>query len=163
MDLLALAKTIADRVEAEASRTKIPVAVCVIDVHGNVVLHHRMSGAPAFAIELAERKAYTSALVGMRTADILPLVQPGQALFPLMSQGKYCAMGGGAPLSSEGERLAGVGVSGGSVEQDIAILEAGLREACLMAAASAVLLREFGPTFAPERVDKAHEQRSALC
>jgi uncharacterized protein GlcG (DUF336 family) len=108
MDLLALAKTIADRVEAEASRIKIPVAVCVIDVHGNVVLHHRMSGAPAFAIELAERKAYTSALVGMRTADILPLVQPGQALFPLMSQGKYCAMGGGAPLSSEGERLAGV-------------------------------------------------------
>jgi uncharacterized protein GlcG (DUF336 family) len=56
-------------------------------------------------------------------------VQPGQALFPLMSQGKYCAMGGGAPLSSEGERLAGVGVSGGSVEQDVAILEAGLREA----------------------------------
>jgi uncharacterized protein GlcG (DUF336 family) len=129
MDLLALAKTIADRVEAEASRTKIPVAVCVIDVHGNVVLHHRMSGAPAFAIELGERKAYTSALVGMRTADILPLVQPGQALFPLMSQGKYCAMAGGAPLSSEGERLAGVGVSGGSVEQDVAILEVGLREA----------------------------------
>ena len=129
MDLLALAKTIADRVEAEASRAKIPVAVCVIDIHGNIVLHHRMSGAPAFAIELAERKAYTSALVGMRTADILPLVQPGQALFPLMSQGRYCAMGGGAPLSSNGERLAGVGVSGGSVDQDVAILEAGLREA----------------------------------
>lgn len=46
-----------------------------------------------------------------------------------MSQGKYCAMGGAAPLSSEGERPAGVGVSGGSVEQDVAILEAGLREA----------------------------------
>lgn len=129
MDLLALAKTIAERVEAEASRVKIPVAVCVIDVHGNLVLHHRMSGAPAFGIELAERKAYTSALVGMRTTDILPLVQPGQALFPLMSQGKYSAMGGGAPLSSEGERLGGVGVSGGSVEQDVAVLEAGLREA----------------------------------
>ena len=137
MDLLALAKTIADRVEAEASRTKIPVAVCVIDVHGNLVLHHRMSGAPAFAIELAERKAYTSALVGMRTADILPLVQPGQALFPLMSQGKYCAMGGGAPLSSEGERLAGVGVSGGSVEQDVAILESALQESGTHALAAA--------------------------
>ncbi len=129
MDLLALAKTIAERVEAAASRVKIPVAVCVIDVHGNLVLRHRMSGAPAFAIELSERKAYTSALVGMRTTDILPLVQPGQALFPLMSQGKYSAMGGGAPLSSEGERLGGVGVSGGSVEQDVAVLEAGLREA----------------------------------
>ena len=86
MDLLAFAKNIADRVEAEASRAKTPVAVCVIDVHGNVVLQHRMSGAPAFSIELSERKAYTSALVGMRTADLLPLVQPGQPLFPLMSQ-----------------------------------------------------------------------------
>jgi uncharacterized protein GlcG (DUF336 family) len=109
----------------------VPVAVCVIDIHGNVVLKHRMSGAPAFSIEISERKAYTSALVGMRTADLLPLVQPGQPLFPLMtmSQGRYCAMGGGAPLASEGQLVAGVGVSGGSVEQDVAILDAGLREA----------------------------------
>jgi uncharacterized protein GlcG (DUF336 family) len=129
MDLLALAKTIADRIEAEALRAKVPVAVCVIDVHGNLVLHHRMSGAPVFSTSLSERKAYTSALVGIRTADLLPMVQPGQALFPLMSQGQYCAMGGGAPVTSEGQMIAGVGVSGGSVEQDVAILEAGLREA----------------------------------
>ena len=128
MDLLVLAKNIADRVERAASRAKVPVAVCVIDIHGNIVLKHRMSGAPAFSIELSERKAYTSALVGMRTADLFPLVQPGQPLFPLMSQTKYCAMGGGAPLTSEGQGVAGVGVSGGSVDQDVAILEAGLRD-----------------------------------
>jgi uncharacterized protein GlcG (DUF336 family) len=45
-----------------------------------------------------------------------------------MSQDKYCAMGGGAPLTSEGHAIAGVGVSGGTVEQDVAILEAGLRD-----------------------------------
>lgn len=131
MDLLALAKNIADRVEREASRAEVPVAVCVIDIHGNTILKHRMSGAPVFSIELSERKAYTSALVRMRTADLLPLVQPGQPLFPLMtvSEGRYCAMAGGAPLTSEGQVIAGVGVSGGSVEQDVAILEAGLRGA----------------------------------
>jgi uncharacterized protein GlcG (DUF336 family) len=129
MDLLALAKNTADRVEAEASRAKVPVAVCVIDAHGNVILKHRMNGAKTFAIELSERKAYTSALVGVRTADVLPLVQPGQPLFPLMAQDKYCAMGGGAPLTSEDQVVAGVGVSGGSVEQDVAILEAALRNA----------------------------------
>jgi uncharacterized protein GlcG (DUF336 family) len=128
MDLLAFAKRVAERVEAEALRTNVPVVVCVIDTHGNTVLQHRMNGAPVFAIELSERKAYTSALVGMRTADLLPLVQPGQSLFPLMSQGRYCAMGGGAPLTSGGDVVAGVGISGGTVEQDIAILDAAIRE-----------------------------------
>lgn len=129
MDLLALAKDTAERVEAEASRVKVPVAVCVIDAHGNVILKHRMNGAKAFSIELSERKAYTSALVGVRTAELLPLVQPGQALFPLMSQPKFCVMGGGAPLTGDGQVVAGVGVSGGSVEQDVAILEGALGNA----------------------------------
>jgi len=131
MDLLTIAKNVADRVEAASSKQDVPVAVTVIDIHGNVVLKHRMNGAHAFSLEISERKAYTSALVGMRTADLLPLVQPGQDLFPLMglAGGRYCAMGGGAPLSREGERVAGVGVSGGTVEQDVAILEAGLQDA----------------------------------
>jgi uncharacterized protein GlcG (DUF336 family) len=38
-------------------------------------------------------------------------------------------MGGGAPLSSDGQMVAGVGVSGGSLEQDVAILEAGIANA----------------------------------
>jgi uncharacterized protein GlcG (DUF336 family) len=129
MDLLAFAKNVADRVEAQSARAKVPVAVCVMDIHGNVILKHRMSGAPAFSLEISERKAYTSALVGQRTADLAPMVQPGQDLFALMglSGGRFCSMGGGAPLSSDGELVAGVGVSGGSVEQDVAILEAALR------------------------------------
>src|SRR3979411_2019436 len=130
MDLLMTAKKIADRVEAESLKQNVPVAVTVIDSHGNVVLVHRMTGAPAFSLELSERKAYTSALVGLRTADLSPLVQPGQELFPLMglSGGRYCSMGGGAPLTREGQLVAGVGVSGGTVEQDVAILEAALWE-----------------------------------
>jgi uncharacterized protein GlcG (DUF336 family) len=129
MDLLALAKTVADRVEAQAHKVKVPVAVCVIDVHGNVILTHRMNGAPVFAVEIAERKAYTSALVRMRTADILPLVQPGQPLYPLgmVSGGRYCAIAGGVPLTREGELVAGVGVSGGTVDEDVGIVEVALK------------------------------------
>jgi len=116
MDLLTLAKNVAQRVEAQATQVKVPVAVCVVDVHGNVVLQHRMPGAPLFSLELSERKAYTSALVRLRTADLVPLVQPGQPLYPLImvSGGRYSAMGGGVPLASEGEVVAGVGVSGGT-------------------------------------------------
>jgi uncharacterized protein GlcG (DUF336 family) len=129
MDLLALAKKAADRIEAAATKVKVPVAVCIIDIHGNVVLTHRMGGAPVFALEIAERKAYTSALVKMRTADLFPLVQPGQPLYPLsmMSSGRYTALGGGVPLMSEGDVVAGIGVSGGTVDQDMAIVEAALK------------------------------------
>ena len=128
MDLLMTAKALAERVEAEATKAKVPVAVCIIDVHGNLVLQHRMNGAPAFSLELSERKAYTSALVGMRTADLVPLVQPGAELYPLLavSGGRYSAIGGGVPLTSEGQVIAGVGVSGGTTEQDIGIVEAAM-------------------------------------
>jgi uncharacterized protein GlcG (DUF336 family) len=130
MELLTLAKKVADRVEAESVNQNVPVAVTVIDVHGNVVLTHRMSGAPAFSLDLAERKAYTSALVGMRTADLVPLVQPGAELFPLLavSGGRYSAMGGGVPLTSGGQVIAGVGVSGGTTAQDVAIVEAAMTD-----------------------------------
>lgn len=139
MDLLAFAKDIADRVEAQSTRAKVPVAVCIMDVHGNIILKHRMNGAPAFSIEISERKAYTSALVGLRTAEVSPLVQPGQDLFALMglSGGRFCSMPGGAPLTIDGQLVAGVGVSGGTVEQDVNILEAALRDVATPALAAA--------------------------
>jgi uncharacterized protein GlcG (DUF336 family) len=129
MDILMKAKAVAERVEAEATKAKVPVAVCVTDIHGNLVLQHRMNGAPAFSLEISDRKAYTSALVGMRTADILALVQPGQPLYALttVGGGRFCPMGGGVPLTEDGKLYAGVGVSGGTAEQDVAIVEAALK------------------------------------
>jgi uncharacterized protein GlcG (DUF336 family) len=129
MDILMKAKAVAERVEAEATKAKVPVAVCVTDIHGNLVLQHRMNGAPAFSLEISDRKAYTSALVGMRTVDILALVQPGQPLYALtmVGGGRFCPMGGGVPLTEDGKLYAGVGVSGGTAEQDVAIVEAALK------------------------------------
>ena len=82
-----------------------------------------------FSLEISERKAYTSALVGVRTADLLGLVQPGQALYalPTVGGGRVCPMGGGVPLFDDGGKVfAGIGVSGGTVDQDTAIVEAAL-------------------------------------
>src|SRR3954462_2835354 len=130
MDLLTIAKEIAGHVEAESLEQGVPTAVTVIDSHGNVVLTHRMTGAPVFSLELSERKAYTSALVGKRTADLVPLVQPGAALYPLLAVagGRYSAMGGGVPLAGDGPVIAGVGVSGGKTEQGVPLVGGGVRE-----------------------------------
>ena len=131
MDMLKIAKSLAERVEAEATKVKVPVAVCIVDVHGNLVLQHRMNGAPVFSLEISDRKAYTSALVRMRTADLLELVQPGQPLYvlPSVGGGRFCPMGGGIPLTDgEGQVFAGVGVSGGTADEDVAIVEAAVRQ-----------------------------------
>jgi uncharacterized protein GlcG (DUF336 family) len=129
MDLLAKAKAVAARDEDEATKAKVPVAVCIIDIHGNLVLQHRMNGASLFSLEISDRKAYTSALVGVRTADLLGLVQPGQPLYalPTVGGGRFCPMGGGIPLTDNGQLIGGVGVSGGTADQDVAIVEAALR------------------------------------
>ncbi|MBX5026975.1 GlcG/HbpS family heme-binding protein [Rhizobium lentis] len=127
MDLLALAKNIADRVEEEASAAQVSVTVTVIDVHGNSILQHRMNGALAFSMLISHRKAYTAALRQQRTSDLFELVQPGKELFHLMSQDTFCAMGGGAPLIHDGVVVAGVGISGGTVAEDVGILEAALQ------------------------------------
>ena len=129
MDLLSFAKDVAARVEAAATTAGVPVTASVVDVHGNLVLLHRMTGAGLFSVEISERKAYTSALVGQRTADLGPMALPGQPLYPLlmMSGGRFTSMGGGVPLLQDGHVVAGVGVSGGTVDQDVAVVEAALK------------------------------------
>ena len=125
MDPLIIAKKLATLVEKEANRLGVPVTFCAIDVHGNVILKQRMKGAKLISIEMSERKAYTAAALDMRTADMTPLAIPGGALHTLASVagGRHTVLGGGAPLHVGGQFLGGVGVSGGTTEQDMEIIE----------------------------------------
>lgn len=129
MDLLQAAKRLANLVEEEANRNGIPVTFCAIDVHGNIILKQRMTGSILVSIEMAERKAYTSAALPMRTADMTPLAVPGGDLHTLASVagGRHTVLGGGVPLYLEDRHVAGLGVSGGTTEQDIDIMETALR------------------------------------
>ncbi len=128
MDPLEIAKRLGSLVEKEADRLAVPVTFCAIDVHGNVILKQRMTGAKLISIEMSERKAYTAAALDMRTADMTPLAAPGQALHTLASVagGRHTVLGGGVPLHIDGQFLGGVGVSGGTTEQDMEIIEKAL-------------------------------------
>ena len=130
MDLLDAAKQLSSFAEAEAHRVGIPITFCAIDIHGNLVLKLRMKGALLVSIEMSERKAYTSAALPLRTAEMASFSQPGHNLSTLASVagGRYTTLGGGAPLHLEGQHVAGIGVSGGSVEQDTEIVETALRQ-----------------------------------
>jgi uncharacterized protein GlcG (DUF336 family) len=123
--LLATAKKLAGLIEERAEALNVPITVSVVDVHGNLVLKERMPGAPLISLEMSERKAYTCAAFGEATKDITDDIQPGGPLYTLTSVagGRYVAFGGGVPLRENGKLIAGVGVSGGTTQQDIEILE----------------------------------------
>ena len=114
--------------EEAAERLAIRIVVSVVDIHGNSVLLHRMDGAPLHSLDMAFRKAYTAASFNVETEELTSQVQPGQPLYGLAvnSGSRLIAFGGGAPVQlQQGERV-GVGISGGTTEQDIRILKTAL-------------------------------------
>lgn len=119
-EILSLAGT----AEREATRIAVRVVVSVVDVHGNAKLLHRMDGAPMHSIEMASRKAYTAATFNVATETLTDEVRPTGPLYGLAvnSGSKLIAFGGGAPfVTSDGERF-GLGISGGTTEEDVKIL-----------------------------------------
>ncbi|MGI9658623.1 MAG: GlcG/HbpS family heme-binding protein, partial [Gaiellaceae bacterium] len=103
----------------------VEIAVCVVDKGGNPVLKARMDGASYLPAQFAEDKAWTAAGLGFATSDLAPLVQPGEMVFGI-SHPRVVTFGGGVPLREGDAVVGGVGVSGGSVDDDIAVAEAAL-------------------------------------
>ena len=98
------------------------MCITIVDASGHPVLVRRMPGANVLALELAERKAYTSVVSGLETETLAELVLPGQPLYSLTSSSsKLVAFGGGSAVTFGSETF-GVGVSGGTTEQDLKIL-----------------------------------------
>lgn len=118
---LKLAKELAKAVERKAEEIKVPIVFSVVDEGGNTILHHRMDDALLVSIELAPNKAYTSVALKTPTHNLAPLVQPGADLFGLQpsNQNRIVPFGGGFPLTVNGKIIGGIGVSGGTVEEDI--------------------------------------------
>jgi uncharacterized protein GlcG (DUF336 family) len=111
-------------VEEAAEGEGLALVASAVDEHGNPVLLMRMKGSQLHAIDFAQRKAYTAISMRTATAALTPQVQPGQPLFGLTesSHGRLIPFGGGDLFEVAPGELVGVGISGGTTEQDIDIL-----------------------------------------
>jgi uncharacterized protein GlcG (DUF336 family) len=120
------AKSVAQAALAEARRDGVAVAVAIVDSGGQLVTFERMDGADLVTIGLAQDKAWTALMNRMPTRDLGPLVQPGADFYGYESigHGRTIVFAGGMPLERDGMLVGGVGVSGGSVAQDQAIVDA---------------------------------------
>jgi uncharacterized protein GlcG (DUF336 family) len=121
----ALARRVLDAGIAKAEEIGQPMNVAVVDDGGHLLAFARMDGAIKASIDISTRKAVTSVLMEAPTADLTALVQPGAELYGLeQTAGGLVIFGGGIPLYRDGALIGAVGVSAGSVEQDVTVATA---------------------------------------
>lgn len=110
---------------SKAKALGVPMVLAVVDMGGNLVAYRRMPGSLLASIDIAQGKAFTAAALRKTTAEVGQAVQPGAALYGLETTngGRIVPFGGGYPLYCQGELIGGFGVSGGSVEEDMACAE----------------------------------------
>lgn len=123
-DLHQLTRTAVER----AQELKVPVVISIVDANGTETVTWRMPGALLVSSELAPKKAWTAVAMKTATHELASAVQPGAPLYGLEShmQGKVVTFGGGYALWRDGLLIGGLGISGGSVEQDMDIAQAAI-------------------------------------
>jgi uncharacterized protein GlcG (DUF336 family) len=114
--------------EHKAQQMGQPMNIAVMDAGRNLVAFERMDGAWVASINIAIDKAFTSAGRGLTTREIGEMAQPGQPLFGINTThgGRIVIFAGGIPLMRDGEVVGAIGVSGGTVDEDHEVAEAGV-------------------------------------
>ena len=113
---------------AQAQHVGLKVNIAVVDPGGNLAAFLRMPGAPLHSIDIAIDKAYTAASFGLPTSQwSTALLNHSDAVQRgIVLRSRFIAFGGGLPIVEAGERIGGVGVSGGTEQEDEQCACAGL-------------------------------------
>ena len=122
------AKRLIEKIEQEAQRRNKPSVIAVCSPDGNPVAVHVMDGSFLVSFDMAVKKAYTSVAVKMSTMELSRLTQPGQTFYGLGKMSDNIVIfGGGVPLKVGDTIIGGLGISGGTGEEDNSLAEYGLQ------------------------------------
>lgn len=122
------AKRLIEKIEQEALRRNKPSVIAICSPDGNPVAVHVMDGSFLVSFDMAVKKAYTSVAVKMSTMELSRLTQPGQTFYGLGKMSDNIVIfGGGVPLKVGDTIIGGLGISGGTGEEDNSLAEYGLQ------------------------------------
>lgn len=126
---LDLAKALAKIIEDKAREINVNAVVAISDCEGRPVLVECMDNSYIASYDVAVNKAYTVVSLKMPTIQLKPLAQPGGSLYGIQftNDSKIVIFGGGDPLKADNEIVGGLGVSGGSEEEDTFLSEYGAK------------------------------------
>ena len=132
------ARTIVEAVLNEALKEPIrPIAVAVVDHHGDLVYAARMDGSGPLFPHMAINKAYTSSRLGMDTAQMAERQKEFQRELATWGDNKLSDIRGGVVIIKPGKNyfpgqekrgtvLGGIGVSGRLASEDEELARVGL-------------------------------------
>jgi len=111
----------------KASEIGVAMDIAIVDEGGNLLAFERMDDALIGSIQIAIDKAYTSAVLGIPTANEGRLAQPGQPEYGIntLSGGRLAILGGGIPITHKKRVVGAIGCSSGTVDQDATVADAG--------------------------------------
>lgn len=121
---LSLAKEIAYCIEKAAGTIGVNVVTAVADAGGNLILLEAMDDSYIASVNAAREKAYTAVALKMPTHEALKESRGG-ALDGYTNGGGILMLGGGYPIVYNGMISGGIGVSGGTKEQDMLLARIG--------------------------------------
>ncbi|WP_417525648.1 GlcG/HbpS family heme-binding protein [Marinovum sp.] len=120
------ARTLITAAKAKAEEIGVPMCIAVMDESCNLIAFERMDGAKVPSITIAIDKAFTAAGTRNPTKGLGEASQPGKPAWGVSSTigGRMVVIAGGLPVASGGAVIGGIGVSGGSPDQDLEVAEA---------------------------------------
>src|SRR5215471_12784090 len=131
---LAGAETIVAEAKKKAEELKLKVNIAVVDDGGHLLAFARMDGARPASGYTAITKATTAATFRQETGPLPkgttqpdPLLNLSLQNAAAASGGKVTTLFGGVPVTVDGQVIGGVGVGGGTGEQDAEVAKAGIQ------------------------------------
>jgi uncharacterized protein GlcG (DUF336 family) len=125
---MALAHRMIEAAERKSEEMGVPSVVAIVDESGVLKAFARMDNATRLGVQTAQDKAFTAAGLGMATHEWFDFIQTVPALAAGAATGieRNVVFGGGFPIDVEGRVVGGIGVVGGTPDQDIEVAQAAL-------------------------------------
>lgn len=109
---------------AKSKEVGIDISFAVFDENGLPRVYRRFGEALVLGITLVPGKAYTAAVTQCKTKDVAACAVEGGSLPSIQANDpRITLVAGGYPLFVNGKIAGGIGVGGGSEEQDCKIAE----------------------------------------
>jgi len=112
---------------AAAQGMGIPMSLVAVDRAGQVVASARMDGASAMTLDIAFKKAWTSAMASAPTAYVKDFVTSDHgSTISMPHVANFTVIAGGLPVTVGAVAVGGIGVSGATAEIDLKVAEAAI-------------------------------------